>query len=247
MEFQDLPDFSEDYKSPDEDVRVLTVKELDDDDQPRVRAKKYGISSLSNAELFALILRVGTRGYPITTLCRDLMKRNENLIGNLERNTLDQLMEIPGVGELKAYQVMAVMEIVRRYGRERVGDRVKISSSSDIYNIMRHEIGNLAYEEMWVIFLNRGNKVIGKMRISSGSSVGTVFDVKKILKNALLAHAEGVALCHNHPSGTLMPSAPDDQVTRKLKSACQQLDLNMLDHVIVTADGYYSYADQARL
>lgn len=245
--FGSAPDFSDDYCTRAEGKVVPTVKEQDPDDRPREIARTRGVEALSNAQLFALILRTGTPGYPITDLCRDLMQMNENFIGNLKRCTVEQLMEIRGIGEMKAYQIKAVMEIVRRYCDEKIGERPRITSSADIYDMMRHVIGDLPHEEIWVLFLNRGNYVIGKMRVSAGSSVASVFDVKKILKNALLAHAEGVILTHNHPSGTLRPSSQDDSITRKLKDACCQLDITFLDHVIVTAGGSYSYMDNGRI
>lgn len=225
----------------------MIVKDLAPDEQPRERAKLYGISSLSNADLLAIILRTGMTGYPITRLCRDLMKSNDNLFINLERRSRNEIMEINGIGELKAMQVEAVMEIVRRYSRESIGNVVKIKSSQDIYNLMRPEIANLPHEEMWAIFLNRSNRVIGKMCVSKGSAVATVFDLKKIMRNALSERAEGIILCHNHPSGNLTPSASDDGVTRKLKDACMALDISFLDHLIITHEGYFSYSDSTSI
>lgn len=244
--FDRTPDYTETDISS-RHLSSVTVKDLPADDQPRERARRFGISSLSNADLFAIILRTGTRGYPITDLCRDLMKMNENLFLNLERRSRSQIMEINGIGELKAMQIEAVMEIVRRYGREHVGHRVQVKSPQTIYDIMKPEIANLAYEEMWALFLDRSNRVIGKLRISQGGSTSTVFDIKKIIKNALMAHAEGVALCHNHPSGTLRPSAQDDDITRRFKEACRTLDINFIDHLIVTTDGFYSYRDSSSI
>lgn len=240
--FEETPDYTpaSETDQPD-DKPSVTVKNLPADDQPRERAKRFGISSLSNADLFAIILRTGTRGYPITTMCRDLMKMNQNLFLNLERWSLEQIMEINGIGELKAMQILAVMEIVRRYSRERIGDRVRIRDANTVYQLMRPEIANLPHEEMWAIFVNRANHVIGKLRVSQGGSTATVFDIKKIIKNALMAGAEGVVLCHNHPSGTLLPSGPDDNITRKFKEACRSIDLTPLDHLIITTEGYYSY------
>lgn len=227
--------------------KILTVKELPVDDQPRERALRFGISSLSNADLFAIILRTGTSGYPITDLCRDLMKMNDNLILNLERKSRDEIMEIKGIGSLKAMQIEAVMEIVRRYSREKIGDRILIRCSNDIYDLMRPEIANLPYEEMWAIFLNRSNRVIGKFRISQGGSTATVFDIKKVLKNAIISHAEAIALSHNHPSGSLQPSGPDDNITRRFGDACRALDLTFIDHLIITPDGFFSYNDSTSL
>lgn len=245
--FAGVTDFTDREESRQPDSAPRTVKDLPSDDQPRERARRFGIASLSNADLFAIILRTGIKGYPITDLCRDLMAMNGNLLLNLERQTREQIMELDGVGELKAMQIEAVMEIVRRYGRERVGDRIMIKSPQTIYDIMRPEIANLPHEEMWAIFLNRANRVIGKLRVSQGGSTSTVFDIKKIIKNALMAHAEGIVLCHNHPSGNLSPSGPDDNITRRFHEACRTLDLALVDHLIVTPDGYYSYRDSSSI
>jgi len=244
---EETPDYTAAMNGDRHTLSSFTVKDLPADDQPRERAKRFGIASLSNADLFAIILRTGTRGYPITTLCRDLMKMNQNLFLNLERQTRDQIMEINGIGELKAMQIEAVMEIVRRYSREKVGDRLCITDSRTVYDVMRPEIANLPHEEMWALFLNRANRVIGKLRVSQGGSTSTVFDLKKVIKNALMAHAEGIVLCHNHPSGNARPSGPDDNMTRRFTEACKTLELNFVDHLIITTDGYYSYSDSSSI
>lgn len=227
--------------------RPMTVKEMDPDDQPREKAMKHGCKVLPTADLWALILRTGLPGKPITEMCRDLMRACDGRLFNLERMERRQLMTVKGIGTTKALQIEAVMEMIRRYCNEAVGERVKIRSSKDIYDTMRHEIGNLPHEEIWALFLNRANEVIGRERITQGSAVASVFDMRKILKEALLRNAEGLVLCHNHPSGNLTPSPQDDSITRKMKSGCEAMDLRFLDHLIVTADGFYSYCDQSRL
>lgn len=227
--------------------RPMTVKEMDPDDQPREKAMKHGCKVLPTADLWALILRTGLPGKPITEMCRDLMRACDGRLFNLERMERRQLMAVKGIGATKALQIEAVMEMIRRYCNEAVGERVKIRSSKDIYDTMRHEIGNLPHEEIWALFLNRANEVIGRERITQGSAVASVFDMRKILKEALLRNAEGLVLCHNHPSGNLTPSPQDDSITRKMKSGCEAMDLRFLDHLIVTADGFYSYCDQSRL
>lgn len=236
-----------DYDSFNHEETPFTVKDLPVDEQPRERLLKFGVSSLTNAELFAIILRTGTRNYPITELCRDLMRHNENLFLNLERKSREEIMEIKGIGQLKAMQIEAVMEIVRRYHREQMGERIQVKSAKTIFDVMKYEIGNLPYEEMWVIFLNRKNEIVGKLRISQGGSTSTVFDVKKVMRCAIFAHADAIILCHNHPSGNLRPSADDDNVTRSCREACKTLDLRFLDHVIVTSQGFYSYNESSNL
>ena len=227
--------------------RPLTVKDMDVDDQPRERALKYGISTLSTPDLWALILRTGLPGKPITQLCRDLMRDNEQSLFKLERKSLKEIMTTKGIGQTKGLQILAAMEITRRYNREKVGEKYIITSSQAIYDLMRSEIGNLSHEEIWAIYLGRRNDVILKKRISTGSATASIFDVKSILKEALLIDAQGLALVHNHPSGNLVPSGPDDQITRKMKEGAQIMDLRMVDHLIISASGFYSYYDSGRL
>lgn len=227
--------------------RVLTVKEMDADDQPRERALKYGIHTLSTPDLWALILRTGLRGKPITHLCRDLMRDNNQSLFQLERKSLKEIMATKGIGTTKGLQILAAMEITRRYNREKVGEKYVITTSQSIYDLMRSEIGNLPHEEIWTIYLGRRNDVLLKKRITTGSAVASIFDIKAIMKEALLMEAQGLVLCHNHPSGTLIPSGPDDQITRKMKEAATIFDIRMLDHVIVTPSGFYSYHDNGRL
>lgn len=225
----------------------LTVKEMSVDDRPRERALRYGISSLSTADLFAIILRVGTPGYPVTQLCRDMMRMNDGLLLNLERKTHEQLKMFKGVGESKALQIEAVMEIVRRYGNEKVGERPQIKSSTDIFNLMRHRIGNLPHEEMWVILLNNSNHVIGLQKVGEGGGTTVVADIKKMMKVAIVSYTQSIVICHNHPSGILIPSPQDDNITRKMKTACSACEMSLIDHVIVTSGGYYSYRDRTSL
>ncbi len=227
--------------------RILTVKEMDPDDQPRERALKHGCAVLPTADLWALILRTGVPGKPITEMCRDLMHTCDGKLFNLERMQRSSFMKVPGIGSTKALQIEAVMELIRRYCCETVGEKVKIRCSEDIYKLMRYVIGNLPHEEVWVLFLNRQNEVMSRMRVTQGSSVASVFDLKKILKEALARDAESVVMCHNHPSGARNPSVQDDQITRKLSEACTMMDLRFIDHVIVTTTGFYSYADQGRI
>lgn len=227
--------------------RVLTVKEMNADEQPRERALKYGIGALTMAELWALILRTGLQGLPITELCRKLMDFGGGSLCELERMEYERYLEVPGIGETKALQIEAVMELIRRYNKEKVASRKQIKQSVDIYQHIKPEIGNISHEEIWVLFLNKKNEIISQEMITKGSSTASLFDLKKIVREALLRKAEGLVMCHNHPSGNLIPSPQDDQITRKLKEACSMMELRMLDHVIVTHASYYSYADQGRL
>ena len=232
-----------DYLLPSEEIIPKTVKELDPDQQPREKAEKYGCAVLSVPELWALILRTGLTGLPITDLCRNLMRDNDNSLHRLERRTRQELRGIKGIGPTKSVQVEAVMELIKRYCQEDIPLDESITDSSQIFNRMKLKIGNLDHEEVWVLFLNRRNQVVKEMCMTIGTSVASLFDVKKILKMALLENAEGVILCHNHPSGGIQPSPQDKQITLELKKGCDIMKLRLLDHVIVTATRFFSFHD----
>ncbi len=223
------------------------VKDMCKEDTPRERAAKYGVGVLSVADLWALILRTGAVGNPITSLCRNLMEANSDSLRVLERRTRSELQQIKGLGQLKALQIEAVMELVRRYNLEKPADDPVIRSSADIFALMSPKIGNIDHEEVWALFLNRGHKVMKLSCCSTGGFASSVFDVKMIIKSALLENSSALVLCHNHPSGQLRPSSQDDAITRKCREAATLMDISMLDHVIVTAHGYYSYADEGRM
>ncbi|MDE5870322.1 MAG: hypothetical protein K2H22_00025, partial [Muribaculaceae bacterium] len=188
---------------------------------------------------------------PITDLCRQLMNANDNSLLRLARRSRKELTLTKGIGDAKALQVEAMMEITRRYHLELVDNTTRsldpLKTSDTIFQRMRYRIANLDHEEVWILLLNRRNQVIKEFRLTTGSSIASVFDIKMILKRALLENAEGLVMCHNHPSGNLRPSTQDDNITRKLSEACRTMDLRMLDHVIITVNGYYSYSDEGRL
>lgn len=232
---------------PDIPVKPLTVKEFDAEDRPREKAAIYGIQSLNNAELLAIILRAGVPGHPITEIARELMKLNDNKFLNLQRMSDEQLKQIPGIGPVKILELRVIMEIMARYHNETLGKRPLIKTSKDIYDVFRHVNANSPHEEMWALFLDHGNKVLGKSQVSVGSARATLFDCKKIIKEALLRNAEGVALCHNHPSGVLASSPQDQAITSAFAKACKTMELRFLDHVIVSTEGYYSFADEGKL
>ncbi len=225
----------------------LTVKDFDPEDQPREKAEKHGCGVLSIPELWALILRTGTPGNPITELCRGLMKQNAGSLHRLERRTRRELRDIKGIGTTKSIQIEAVMELIKRYCDEEIPLEESISSSQQIYNRMRHKIGNLDHEEVWVMLLNRRNQVIKELQLTTGTSTASLFDVKTAIKQALLENAEGVILTHNHPSGGTKPSSQDDKITQELKKACEYMNLHLLDHLIATSNAFFSYHDNGRL
>lgn len=236
-----------DYPDLDSKNVIRTVKDFDPDDQPREKAEKHGCGVLSVSELWAIILRTGLPGKPITELCRDLMRENNGRLHNLERRTRKELRNIKGIGLTKSIQIEAVMELMRRYAQEEPLQEQTITSSENIYRRMRHKIGNLDHEEVWILLLNRRNQVIKEICLSSGTSTASLFDVKAAIKHAVIENAEGIILTHNHPSGGTVPSDSDNKITRELKQASDYMKIKMLDHVIVAANGFYSYHDDNRL
>lgn len=224
-----------------------TVKDLDIDDQPREKAEKYGCGVLSTADLWALVLRTGVPGKPITELCREIMRDNNGRLRSLERRTREEILQTKGIGLTKAIQIEAVMELIRRYNREENNEKCIIRTSADAFRIMSSEIANLDHEEIWIILLNRRNEVIRKIRTTSGSDTASVFDLKKILKTAILHNADGLIMCHNHPSGNLRPSPQDIAITKDCKEGCRTMSIRMADHIIISTEGYFSFADEGRL
>lgn len=215
---------------------------------PMEKAEKYGMKSLDTSELIAIILRTGQPGCPITEMTARLMKLNDNKLKMLERRTREELMTIPGIGRVKAFQIEAVLEIMRRYNLEKLGDRIVVKTSRDIFNYMHPEAAPLSTEKIWILLISRNNTVIERREVSSGGTGGTVFDLKNILRQVLLVPGtEALIMVHNHPSGNLRPSPQDDQITRQLADGCKFVGFKLLDHVIVTQDDFYSYADNGRM
>ncbi len=225
----------------------LTLKQLHSEAQPREKALSKGIGSLTLAELWAIILRVGSKGLNVLELADELLRRNDYKLRRLERRSLKELMLLKGLGQTKAIQVMAVMELIRRYTTESLPEKTKFTTSEKVYDRMRPYIGNIDHEEIWAIMLDRAHAEVASLRLSSGGKSGTVFDLTMLLKHALLEGASAVILCHNHPSGQLKPSIEDDRITGSCKDGCRAIGIRLLDHVIVTSGGFYSYCDNGRL
>lgn len=239
------PEFNYTNNVPERSIK--TVKEMDTDDQPREKAEKYGVGVLSIPELWAIILRTGTPGNPITELCRELMRNNEGKLHNLERRTRKEIRDIKGIGTTKSIQIEAVMELIKRYCNEEIPNDEIIRQSSQIYSRMRHKIGNLDHEELWLLILNRRNQVVKEIFLTKGTGTASLFDVKTAIKHAILENAESTIMCHNHPSGATHPSPADDKITKDFQEACKYMSIKLLDHVIVTANGFYSYRDAMKL
>ncbi|WP_040248474.1 RadC family protein [Psychroserpens mesophilus] len=225
----------------------FSIKNWSQDDQPREKLRDKGKSSLSDAELVAILIGSGNREESAVTLSKRILASVNNNLNALGKLSLKQLMTFKGIGEAKAISIAAALEIGRRRRGNEALEQNKISSSVSVFELMQPIIGELPHEEFWIIYLNNSNKVIQKNQLSKGGITGTLVDVRLALKTALEVGAVGLILAHNHPSGTLKPSEADKNLTQKLKVAAQSLDIKVLDHLIITESSYFSFADESLL
>ena len=223
-----------------------SIKDWSVDDRPREKLIEKGSKNLSDAELLAILLGSGSRNESAVGLAKRILKYAQNNLTELGRLGTDDLMQFKGIGEAKAVTLCSAFELARRRKSE-VIERIKITSATDVFNEISPFVADLNHEEFWVFYLNRANIVLRKEKISSGGITGTVIDNKIILKKALLNLASSIILVHNHPSGNLNPSIQDKKVTRKMKLACELLEINLLDHLIIAGNSYYSFADELEL
>ncbi|WP_179005265.1 RadC family protein [Winogradskyella forsetii] len=222
----------------------FSIKNWSQDDQPREKLRDKGKTSLSDAELIAILIGSGNREESAVALCKRIFASVDNNLNALGKLSIAQLMEFKGIGEAKAITIAAALELGRRRRLEDTLQLDKIISSRSVFEVMQPIIGDLPHEEFWILYLNNSNKVIHKNQLSKGGITGTLVDVRLVLKNALEVGATALILCHNHPSETLKPSKSDREVTQKLKVAAESLDIKVLDHLIITEKAYFSFADE---
>ena len=219
------------------------IRSWSEDDKPREKLLLKGKTALSDAELIAILIGSGSRNESAVSLSQRILASVDYNLNALGKLSVNQLNNFKGIGDAKAITIQAAMELGRRRRLEAAIELQKITSSKTIFDIMQPIIGELAYEEFWIIYLNNSNKIIVKSQLSKGGITGTVVDVRLVFKTALELGAVGIILAHNHPSGTIQPSESDKQITRKLKSGGEQLDIRVLDHIIVTETQYFSFSD----
>ena len=204
-----------------------------------------GASALSNAELLAIMLRTGTGELNVVDLARELLKKADGRINEVSSMTIEKLCAIKGIGPGKAVTISAAFELGRRAAAEQViRNKRPVTAPSDVFRMMLPSLRGLDHEECWVLFLNRANYVIGKERMSVGGMESTIMDTKSILRRAIERKANGVILVHNHPSGNALPGQADIAQTRTLKSALSSCEIQLIDHVVVAEDSWYSFADE---
>ena len=217
------------------------------EDRPREKMLSKGIMALSDAELLAILIGSGSIGESAVGLSQRILSSVENNLHDLGKRNIHDLQKFKGVGQAKAVTIAAALELGRRRQLSDLRFRPKISSSRDAFNAIAAILSDLVHEEFWLLLLNRANEVFARERLSIGGISGTVVDIKLVLKTALDARASGFIAIHNHPSGNLEPSRADIELTEKLKQGGRILDLPMLDHLIVSERGYFSFADEGML
>ena len=218
----------------------LTIKTWAEEDRPREKLQFKGKHSLSDAELLAIIIGSGNTTQSAVELSRQILSAVNNDLFELGRKPIDYLMQFKGIGEAKAISIAAALELGRRRAQAESKPTDKIISAKEVFELMSPILSDLPHEEFWIVCLNRSNRYISKHKISSGGIAGTVADTKLIFNYALKELASAIILCHNHPSGNLNPSEIDIKLTKQMIEAGKLLDINVLDHIIIAQNNYYS-------
>ena len=208
---------------------------------------RYGFDHLTVAELMAIIIGSGSQGESVVDLCERILLNNNNKLYNLARQSVKNLTAYKGIGQVKAIELLAALEIARRYQLEEFQESPQIKTVADAYNYIKSALRDLSHEEIWIIILNHSKHAIDRVRISSGGMTSTVGDIKIILREALERRATGIILAHNHPSDNPTPSRADDNLTERVKAGCRAVDIEFVDHIIVCRGKYYSYVEQGRI
>ncbi len=224
-----------------------SIKHWAKDDRPREKLLLNGAENLSNSELLAILIHNGSREKSAVDLAKEVLKLGKDNLSELGRLSIKDLMKIKGIGEAKAITIAAALELGRRRQTANPLQKTIISTSRDIADYLQARLKDYRHEVFAVLFLNRANKINHFEIISEGGITGTVADPRVILRKALEEDAVNIILCHNHPSGSLKPSRADEQLTTKIKEAARLLDIAVIDHIIVSETGYYSFADEGIL
>lgn len=217
------------------------------DDRPREKLLNKGPAALSNSELIAILLNNGSKNKSAVELAKEILKLGQDNLNELGKLSLKDFKQVKGIGEAKSIIIAAALELGRRRQATASLDKPVIKSSKDIAQYLQALLKDHAYEVFAVVFLNRANRINHFEIISRGGITGTVADPRIILKKALEEDATSIVLCHNHPSGNLQPSRADEELTKKIKEAATYFDIKVIDHIIVSEDGFYSFADEGLL
>lgn len=228
------------------DIRISDLKE---DDRPREKALAKGIKSLSDAELLTIVIGSGLPGQSALSVARSMLADAGGKLSAIRSQTIHSMIRNnPGIGPARAVSIAAAFELgIRCTSESDESQPPVVVSSRTIYDYLRHEIEDLPNEEFWCLTLSRANRITGRFRLSSGGMAATVVDITLLMKGVVDRLASGIAVVHNHPSGNLKPSVQDIDLTKRIKGACDIFGIRLLDHIIITSGGYFSFCDEGRL
>lgn len=222
----------------------MGIKTWDPRDKPREKLRDQGCSSLSDAELIAILIGSGSREESAVALARRVLAACGHRLSVLARCSLPQLLQFKGIGQAKALTIQAAFELARRSSGETHTKILNVSDSAGAYRVLKPKLAHLDHEEFWVLYLNNANGIVHESLLSKGGITGTLVDVRLLFKKALEVGAVAMILAHNHPSGMLIPSEADKALTRKIQEGARLMDLRILDHLILSRKDYFSFADQ---
>lgn len=228
-------------------INTLKIKNLAEEDRPREKLMNKGRQALTDAELIAILIGSGTRQLSAVEVGRQVLHIAGNNLHELSKKSMKELMKINGIGEAKAISIISALELGRRRKESDIVIKPKITSSKDVFELMKEHLMDITHEEFWILHLSRSNQVIKKEKISQGGLSGTVADPKIIFKKALEELASALILVHNHPSGNTSPSQADIRLTNKITEGGKLLDISVLDHIIFANHDYYSFAEEGIL
>lgn len=224
-------------------LQHLSIPDWSLEDRPREKFVEKGTAALSDAELIAILLRTGSNTEDAVKLSQRLLKSCGNQLYNLSNLSLPQLQEIKGIGVAKAVTIMAAFELGRRVRAEKIKQEQCIVTPMDVCEVMQDKIAQLPHEEFWTIYLNQASKILAIKQIGKGGLTTTIVDVRLIIQDAIVHHATAIIVCHNHPSGALNPSGKDIELTKQIKAAAKIFSIQLVDHIIIHKDDYYSFEE----
>ena len=225
----------------------LSIKQWAPEDRPTERLQRFGTDSLTDAELLAILIGSGTQQYSAVDIAKHVLGKFGGNLNTLGKARFDEFEDIEGVGTQTACKIMAAVELGKRRQTATAELRPDMSTATRIYNYMLPKMQDLNHEEFWVLLMNQNYKLLKAERISIGGITETSADIRIIMRDAVLNNATILAVCHNHPSGSISPSRQDDMLTQSIQKACQLMRIHFLDHVIVTDGAYYSYHEQGKI
>ncbi len=222
-------------------MEKLNINQWAKEDRPREKMADLGTEALSNAELLAILIGSGSTDESAVELMKHVLADCNNNLNTLGKKSIHDLTKYKGIGEAKAITILAACELGKRRQAESPEERPDLSTATKIYRHMHHLMQDLDVEEFWVLLMNQHYRLIKKIKISHGGITETAVDIRIIFKEAVLANATILAVCHNHPSGNLTPSRADEELTKSIQKACELMRIHFMDHVIVTDGQYYSF------